>query len=374
MKTIKLPKLIERLDPVIDIANTMSSLASAFPNDSRPRRFLEPIGPAVTAMRDLLHKRWLRQNWDRWQAHKSRAMLSMIETHAPAIARMPTDNGALTIYELGDHRVAIESGSWSEFRATADRTTLAQGLVSCLVGGRRDGVVLAIHYDDDQNEWSIELEAEPPPSVGAVTLKLANILERETKFGARSVLLHGPPGTGKTVAARQLGARAGVVVTLSGLAATHGAVELALAWHPDAIVIDDVDHAVSADRKTFLALLGQLERARDVAKLIVMTANDIGAMTPGDSDEPSPLLRRGRVDHLVELATLDRDLAVELAPELPPELAAQLADAGATPADLSDVVIRWHAWPDERENIGFDLLAELKSRNDSRESAVAPGT
>jgi len=140
----------------------------------------------------------------------------------------------------------------------------------------------------------------------------------------RSVLLSGPPGNGKTAAARAVAQQARlplVTVTLAGaqahghlgdtLAALREAFDSAITLSPSILFIDEIDaignRTVHAGRNDFYVraivtgMLTMIERALRTPGLILLAATN-------DADVMDPALRRaGRFDQHIHVPPPDRD-------------------------------------------------------------------
>jgi ATP-dependent 26S proteasome regulatory subunit len=126
------------------------------------------------------------------------------------------------------------------------------------------------------------------------------------------VLLHGPPGTGKTQTVRHLlGRLEGVtVVVLSGeaLGAIREACSIARVLQPAAIVVEDVD-LIAEERgygpgahPLLFQLLNEMDGlGEDVDVAFILTTNR------ADLLEPALAARPGRVDQAVHIPTPDAD-------------------------------------------------------------------
>jgi hypothetical protein len=165
-----------------------------------------------------------------------------------------------------------------------------------------------------------------------ISNRVQTLVDRTRKFqSCRAVLLHGPPGGGKSVAARQvLKALSQAPVTLDPRAAGDARVwEAVHEIRPDGILVDDLDSIGQLDD-----LLSELVRARAYARVIVTTANVIEPLR-------GALKRCGRAsdDDPVHFGALDEVTARAIAP-----LAAQQGvGSGLLAAYLAELEARLEA-------------------------------
>ncbi len=177
-------------------------------------------------------------------------------------------------------------------------------------------------------------QPETPPMLSTESLhKLeARVQQFRARGASRSVLLVGPPGTGKTTAARQLADRLGsrsVQIDVGALTQMlretarfnregNGDPCLNLqtivdCLQPQAVLLDDID------RVGFGAeMLGMLEQIRLRVPLVIATANGYGSLN-------SAVLRPGRFDEMVRVFTPCRELVEQMVGSDDPHLDALAA-------------------------------------------------
>ena len=127
----------------------------------------------------------------------------------------------------------------------------------------------------------------------------------------RGILLHGPPGVGKTLTAMYLAAqmrdRTVVLLTGQGLGTVTSSVDLATALAPSIVILEDVDLvAMERSFEPTNAILFELLNAMDGLDadhdvLFVLTTN------APERIEPALAARPGRIDQAVELPLPDPD-------------------------------------------------------------------
>jgi hypothetical protein len=158
----------------------------------------------------------------------------------------------------------------------------------------------------------------PAPVIAAIERQLLGIARRAEELRAagrhlkRGVLLHGPPGTGKTYTISWLAAelREATVIVLSGgaLGAVGPVARLARELAPSLVVLEDVDLVglertmVHGGRPILFELLNELDGMADDADVaVVLTTNR------PDLLEPALAARPGRVDLAVEIPLPDAE-------------------------------------------------------------------
>jgi AAA+ superfamily predicted ATPase len=148
------------------------------------------------------------------------------------------------------------------------------------------------------------------------TLSFSNHAERLKSAGRhlkRGILLHGLPGTGKTLTAMylvsQMPGRTVLIMTGEGIKSIEQACALARMLQPATMVLEDVDligteraHQTVGANALLFELLNQMDGlADDVDILFVLTTNR------PDMLEPALAARPGRIDQAIEVPPPDAD-------------------------------------------------------------------
>lgn len=156
-----------------------------------------------------------------------------------------------------------------------------------------------VHSIDDSSGIVFEIDDAFNPLPSKMATEHSTYLKRCFDAGVRrSILLFGPPGTGKSTMARTLVKNLGLksvrirVEDIEQLNQTHLSETINM-FEPDAIILDDFDRA-----RAQASLLETLEFFRRHVKLVIASANN-----KHDLDEA--ILRPGRFDELILVNEMD---------------------------------------------------------------------
>lgn len=165
----------------------------------------------------------------------------------------------------------------------------------------------------------------------------ADALRSKGQHVKRGLLLHGPPGTGKThtiaYLASRMTERTTILLTGGAVAAVGQAGTIARSLQPATIIVEDVD-LIALDRELpggehnalLFQLLNEMDGlAEDADVLFVLTTNRV------DMLEPALAARPGRVDEAVEFSLPDAEARRRLL---------QLYVDGPLPSDVDAIVDR----------------------------------
>jgi len=178
------------------------------------------------------------------------------------------------------------------------------------------GVSVKFHSLPPVNREQIVLPAELLDRIERHTIAFSSHAKRLAAAGRhlkRGILLHGPPGTGKTFSAMYLASRMPgrtvFLLTGAGMGSIETACNMARILEPATIILEDVDLVgTQRDRQTVDAnallfeLLNQMDGLADDADILfLLTTNRPDVL------EPALAARPGRIDQAIAVPTPDED-------------------------------------------------------------------
>jgi len=311
---MKLPltiRALAKLDRARSYVGIIGAAAGVLPEDTKLRRLLSSIDPTLFAVTCVVEELYEVQNASA-TTHTLALVLSAVRKFGSLAARLDPAGRRGRRAELwifGEHLVEItvaNSGQFNSRSEIADLIRTAVEFITADLGTQRlrlgsDGLVA-----DD-----VFGEIVTPETAMLIEDLRAELATGET---CRTILLYGPPGSGKSSAARQIAAAIGdTTLTVDSGAWTgqrldekeHPLTTIAVQCGADAIVFDDYDRR--EDEAASLSLIADLRR---VAKVVIFTANSRSGFSGAES-------RPQRFDKIAEIASLDRATAKSIAPDLP---------------------------------------------------------
>lgn len=353
-RALKLKAVASRWSPYWRIGE---ALAKLFPADSRPARLLEAsseIQRVATVIVDYFADREVRQ----WPRHASATLRNGIERYGELVALVHEPNYERVVYALGEHVVTWELGGMANwFSSTSTMSELAHELLARAAAELGNGPRLAM----TPRGFEIDIEQAPSRPTAAVE-EICRRLRVELGASHRTLLLHGPPGSGKTAASRQLAeALCGqtLIITTEMFASPEDQVyELAAALAPDCIIIDDVDHIL---RETSSAgLLAGVSKLRASVRLVIATANVVGSL-------PGALQRPGRFDRVERFERMDDAVARTILASTPTDVREKAVAEGLMGAYLTELDFRCATGDDPARSLD-ELLERQRQAGDGLES------
>jgi hypothetical protein len=247
------------------------------------------------------------------------ALLLVTTEHGPLALLVSSGNehsprGAqIEVQAMAPEREAAER-VLAELRSEARRRNVYRGRVISLEQQHFGGVTVRFHELPTIERARIILPDGVLERVEAHTIGFARHVDRLRAAGRhlrRGLLLHGPPGTGKTMSAMyvvgQLTGRSVVLLTGGGLGTIERSVAFARMLEPSMVVLEDVD--LVAEERTrqhanqnavLFELLNQMDGLTEDADIVfLLTTNR------PDLLEPALAARPGRIDQAVEIPLPD---------------------------------------------------------------------
>jgi ATPase family associated with various cellular activities (AAA) len=255
--------------------------------------------------------------------------------------------------EVVAHSAEDADAMLGRIAALMNEHNVYRGRVLAFARDEEGGVGIQIRAVPDVERGSIVLPAGTLDRIERLAVGPARHRERLLAAGRhlkRGVLLHGPPGTGKTMTAMYLVAtmpgRTVLILTGDGLGLVEPACALARELEPAMVLLEDVD-LVAQERMfdesgpVLFELLNEMDGvAGDADVLFLLTTNRPDVL------EPALAARPGRIDEAVELPLPDADGLRQLLSLYSQGLDLRASDLdsvidrleGATPAHIKELL------------------------------------
>jgi hypothetical protein len=223
--------------------------------------------------------------------------------------------GTITVQVSAEDRERADA-FLAELRTTIREKNVYRGRVISFETDRTNGQQIAFHELPRIDREAIILPAGVLERVERHTVAFARHADRLAAAGRhlrRGLLLHGPPGTGKTMTATyivgQLGGRTVILLTGRSLGLIEQSVAMARMLAPSMVVLEDVD--LVAEERTqqgvgtnavLFELLNQMDGLTEDADIVFLLTTNRPELL-----EPALASRPGRIDQAVEIPLPDAD-------------------------------------------------------------------
>jgi hypothetical protein len=308
-------RALAQLDRARSYVGIIGAAAGVLPEDTKLRRLLSSIDPTLFAVTCVVEELYEIQNASA-TTYTLALVLSAVRKFGTLACRL--DPGGrrgrwAELWIFGEHLISITMTHGAQFKSRseiADLIRTAVEFTTADLGTQRlrlgpEGLVA-----DD-----VFGEIVTPETAALIEDIRAELATGET---CRTILLYGPPGSGKSSAARQIAAAFGdTTLTVESGAWTGNRPEgnenplttIAVQCGADSIVFDDYDRR--EDEASSLSLIADLRRT---AKVVIFTANSRSGFSAAET-------RPQRFDKIAEIASLVRATAKSIAPDLPASVA-----------------------------------------------------
>lgn len=328
---------IAMLSKIRGACDVFDSVAKFFPPESAPSRSLHALSGLSYAI-----ERASRHGLDRlkrdWYAASSATICASIrhygELASVGFEKRFRDEEHCELWRVGPYSVLIEVSGEETFWTEVPTEDVVREVFRHVLAdlGPESRVVLR----------SEGFERDPDLAPAGVTSEIAALIDRlrlELERGPRSVLLHGPPGAGKTSAARQ------IVEQLAPTALVIGpdmlsrffkedsldVFDLVCTWRPGAVVLDDMDRGPEESSGWMVA---GLSRIRSVVPLVVATVNARTSLS-------GAVLRPGRFDRVLRMERLDESIVRTVLVDLPADVVDEAIRAGLLGSYADELALRF---------------------------------
>jgi hypothetical protein len=334
-------------------AKLVAAAAAILP-DGPAKRWIGGTAGLVTATADVIRGGELGH--DGWQSFRCEITAAALAQYGETVTRGNTQ----MLMKLGEHTLVTDqyNPAWMRSESTKEDVvrTVAELSIATMTGAERLRLTETGLHDD----------GHVPEHQAGFVREVEERMRAELASGAssRTLLLVGPPGSGKSIAARQLASRMGeLVLTLTSalLIGEHheSAIAFIEALRPDAVVIDDYDRRGDSDGIS----LDLMDRLRAAARVVIFTANSVSSFTSAE-------LRPGRFDRIVYVTKLDAETARMIGGDLPESIREEALN-GLLAGYLHELVVRVRGGADAQRELA-ELLKRQQDAEHSPTSVPSP--
>jgi len=339
-------------------ANFVDGLSAFFPLDSRPSRVFAAASKFAYGL-DNIAQRALERERGTWSNYNRVAAIQAGIKHygEHIITINETFRHATEIWRIVEH-VVLWDKDWiaGAFMSASSLDEIAAEVLAHAGQEFGTGTRIALSRD------GLGPDAESVSEImrGDVSGVIAT-LRAELAVGHRSLLIHGPAGSGKTAASRQIVehlADSALVVSSDALILNDDdPFAMICMWRPKAVVFDDLDRPIENGNEAWV--LGGLSRIRAVVPLVVATANVT-------DDFSGALLRPGRFDRVMRIDDLDVSVLRAITPNVPHDVRERAQAAGLLAAYCAELDIRCRCGADPSSTLDEMIERQAKSGDGAR--------
>lgn len=294
MDRLRLHSLLTRLNKS---AKMVASMGETIVQVSTKPSIVAVIGGVTKVFGTILEHKPMTSIPKEWET-------VMLPAYVPDLIDRHADPTVKGLYNLPDQRVFDNMGNLYIFRVEKDKKSFEKFVADLM--WEHWGTEIRLYTDPEgisRMGKEVPLELHSSPHTEMMWGKLEPCMVAEI---ARAILLEGPPGTGKSTAARLLASRVGARhIRIGELRFDTSSQNIVKLLRPDTLIIDDFDRLKEEQVQSVLTFL---EFIRSWVRLIIVTSNHMEKLDPA-------ILRPGRFDEIFSVQSLGDDHARQQLPD-----------------------------------------------------------